>query len=72
VSSAVPSEAESLSRIANTLALYLVREMSKGEQSALLALCGFSTKEIALLIGTSEGSVRALLSQRKRATSAGG
>jgi len=66
VSSATPLEAESLRRIANLLALHLVKDMPKTDQAVALTLCGFTSKEIALLIGTSDNAVRALVSQRKR------
>ncbi len=60
--------ADELRKIARLLALKQVEKFNKGEQARVLSVCGFSTKEISTLIGTSEGSIRALLSQaRKRA-----
>lgn len=56
-----------LKKIARLLALEQTRQLAKGEKAQLLNACGFSNKEIASLIGTSEGSIRAMLSQgRKR------
>lgn len=61
--------ATELRKIANLLALGQVAKLTKGEQARVLGICGFSTKEIAALIGTTEGSIRALQSQaRKRAS----
>lgn len=60
--------ADELRRIARLLALRQVEKLTKGEQTRVLSACGFSTKEIASLIDTTEGSIRAMLSQgRKRA-----
>jgi DNA-directed RNA polymerase specialized sigma24 family protein len=60
--------ADELRKIARLLALAQTEKLTKGEQARVLNACGFSTKEIATLAGTSEGSIRALLSQaRKRA-----
>lgn len=57
-----------LDKIANLLALLLTRELNKSAAVGTLSSAGFSTKEIAALIGTTEASVRALASQaRKRA-----
>jgi DNA-directed RNA polymerase specialized sigma24 family protein len=56
-----------LKKIANLLAQRELAAGTKGQAAAVLARCGFSNREIAALIETSEGSVRALLSQgRKR------
>jgi hypothetical protein len=61
------SIAAELKKIANLLAIREVHDMKKGEAALVLNLCGFSNREIAALIGTSEGSVRGLLSlARKR------
>lgn len=64
--------AAELRKIANLLAIREVRDLKKGEAALILSLSGFSNKDIAALIGTSEGSVRGLLSiARKRATGEG-
>jgi DNA-binding CsgD family transcriptional regulator len=55
-----------LEKIANLLALYLTKDMTKSNATSTLASAGFNTKEIATLIGTTEGSVRALISQSKK------
>jgi DNA-directed RNA polymerase specialized sigma24 family protein len=66
------SIAAELRKIANLLAVREVRNLKKGEGALILSLSGFSNKEIAALIGTSEGSVRGLLSAaRKRPTANG-
>jgi DNA-binding CsgD family transcriptional regulator len=51
-----------LRKMANLLALRQVADLKKGDAAMILSLSGFSNKEIAALIGTSEGSVRGLLS----------
>ncbi len=51
-----------LRKIANLLALKQVADLKKGDAALLLSLATFSNKEIAALLGTSEGSVRGLLS----------
>jgi DNA-directed RNA polymerase specialized sigma24 family protein len=56
-----------LRKIANLLALREIAELKKGEAAMLLSLSSFSNKEIAALIGTSEGSVRGLLSIARKA-----
>jgi DNA-directed RNA polymerase specialized sigma24 family protein len=62
-----PAElAVELRKIANLLALQQVRELSKGRAALILSLAGFSNREVAALIGTSEGSVRGLLSMARR------
>ena len=54
-------------KIANVLALLLVKDMNKGGAAQVLRRCGFSNKETAALTGTTEGSIRGFLShQRKR------
>jgi DNA-directed RNA polymerase specialized sigma24 family protein len=63
--------ATELHKIANLLALRAVEEKSKGEAAMLLAACGFATKDIAALLGTSEGSVRGLVSQGRKKTDKG-
>ena len=56
-----------LRKIARLLAIQQVHDLKKGEAALILNLSGFSTKEVAALLGTSEGSVRGLLSiARKR------
>jgi hypothetical protein len=60
--------AAELRKIANLLALRQVSDLGKGDAARVLSLAGFTTRDIAALIGTSEGSVRGLLSlARKRA-----
>jgi len=54
--------AAELRKVANLLALRHVADMKKGEAAMALNLSGFSNREIAALLGTSEGSVRGLLS----------
>lgn len=56
-----------LRKIANLLALRQVGELKKGDASTVLSLAGFSNKEIAALLATSEGSVRGLLSIARKA-----
>jgi DNA-directed RNA polymerase specialized sigma24 family protein len=61
-----------LRKIARLLALQQIAKLSKGEQARTLSAAGFSNREIASLIDTTEGSVRAMLSQsRKRAAAEG-
>ena len=55
-----------LRKIATLLALRQVADMKKGEAAFVLNLAGFSNKEIAALLGTSEGSVRGLLSLARK------
>lgn len=59
--------ASELRKIANLLALRQVADLRKGDAAMILSLAGFSTKDIAALIGTSEGSVRGLLSIARKA-----
>jgi DNA-directed RNA polymerase specialized sigma24 family protein len=56
------ASANELKKIANLLALRQVRDLTKGEASLVLDMVGFSTKEIAALLQSSEGSIRGLLS----------
>jgi DNA-directed RNA polymerase specialized sigma24 family protein len=51
-----------LRKIANLLALRQVADLKKGDAALILSNATFSNKEIAALLGTSEGSVRGLLS----------
>lgn len=61
--------AAELRKIASLLAFRETKDLNKGDRARILSTAGFSNKEIAALIGTTEGSIRALLSQaRKRAT----
>jgi predicted transcriptional regulator len=56
-----------LRKVANLLALRQIDGKNKGDQARLLHAAGFTNSEIAGLIGISEGSIRAHLSQgRKR------
>ena len=59
--------ASELRKIANLLALRQVTDLKKGDAAMVLSLSGFSNKEIAALLGTSEGSVRGLLSVARKA-----
>ena len=43
----------------------------EGDAAMLLSLSGFSTKEIAAILGTSEGSVRGLLSIARKGRNGG-
>jgi hypothetical protein len=62
-------DSSDLAKIANVLALLLTREMNRSTTVATLSSCGFTTREVAELIGSTDGSVRAMLSQsRKRVT----
>lgn len=59
--------ARELRKLANLLGLAQVEGMTKGEQARRLNAVGFTNAEVATLIGISEGSVRAHVSQgRKR------
>jgi DNA-directed RNA polymerase specialized sigma24 family protein len=64
------STAAELRKIANLLALQQVRDLKKGDAAVILNLSGFSNKDIAALLGTSEGSVRGLLSLARKGRSA--
>lgn len=55
-----------LAKIANLLGLLLTKDESKGSAARILSSCGFSNKEIAGLTGSSENSIRALLSQARK------
>lgn len=57
-----------MDKIANLLALLLIRDMNKSAAVGTLVGAGFSTREIAGLIGSSEGSVRAFASQARKKT----
>ncbi len=65
---ATPDDSGALDKIANLLALHLTQEVTKSAAVATLASAGFSTKEIAGLVGTTEASVRALASQARKKT----
>lgn len=57
-----------LRKIANLLALREVADLRKGEAAKVLSTSGFSNREIATLLGTTESSIRGFLSMaRKRA-----
>ncbi len=60
--------AAELRKIANLMALRAVADMPKGEAAMLLAMCSFETAETAGLLGISEASVRAHLSQGRKKT----
>jgi hypothetical protein len=55
-----------LRKVANLLALRALEGKNKGDQARLLNAAGFPNNEIATLIGITEGSVRAHLSQSKK------
>jgi DNA-directed RNA polymerase specialized sigma24 family protein len=56
-----------LRKIANLLALRQIEGKTKGDQARLLNAAGFGNDEVARLVGITEGSVRAHVSQgRKR------
>lgn len=53
-------------RLVNILALLLVQERPQGEQIDLLGRAGFSSAQIAALLGTTRNTVSVELSVRKR------
>lgn len=57
-----------LRKISNLLALAAVRDKQKSEAVVLLTAAGFGSQEAAALIGTSDASVRAMLSQARKRT----
>lgn len=59
-------ETGDLAKIANVLALLLTKGQPKSATAATLSACGFSNREIASLTGSSEGSVRAMISQGRK------
>jgi DNA-directed RNA polymerase specialized sigma24 family protein len=59
-----------LRKVANLLALRQIDGLSRGEQARVLSLAGYSNAEIAALTGSSEGSIRAMLSQGRRRAAA--
>lgn len=59
-------EDRDLAKIANVLALLLTKGQSKTVAAATLSACGFSNREIAGLTGSSEGSVRSMISQGRK------
>lgn len=63
----MPIESDPLDRIANLIALLLVKGMSKTESAPTLAAAGFTNKQIAELLVTSEGTVRKLISRAHKA-----
>jgi DNA-directed RNA polymerase specialized sigma24 family protein len=62
--------ARELRKIANLLALKQIEGMGKGEQARVLSAAGYSTAEIAAFTGSTEGSIRAMLSERRRKVAA--
>ena len=62
--------ARELRKIANLLAMKQIEGMGKGEQARVLSAVGYSNAEIAAFTGSSEGSVRAMLSERRRKAAA--
>ena len=61
-------ETANLEKIANVLAVLLTKDMNGTETAVLLDSCGFGAKEIARLVGTSENSVFAMLSNARKKT----
>jgi hypothetical protein len=55
-----------LRKVANLLALRQIEGKNKGDQARMLNAAGFANDEIARLVGITEGSVRAHLSQGKK------
>jgi len=62
--------ARELRKIANLVGLAQVEGLNKGEQARRLNAAGFTNPDIAALIGISEGSVRAHVSQGKKRAAA--
>jgi hypothetical protein len=60
------SSAEELRKIGNVLALMLVRDMPSSQKAATLSICGFSNRESAIILDTTEGSIRASLSRNRK------
>ncbi|MFT4283570.1 MAG: sigma-70 region 4 domain-containing protein [Protaetiibacter sp.] len=60
------NETAGIDKVANLLALLLIKDTNKSAGAATLAASGFTNKEIAGLLGTTEGSVRAFISQAKK------
>lgn len=58
--------ARELRKVANILALDHISGLNRTEQARRLMLAGYSNAEIAALTGSTEGSVRAMLSQARR------
>lgn len=58
--------ARELRKVANLLALRQLDGLNKGDQARLLNAAGYSNREIAALVGISEGSVRAHVSAGKK------
>lgn len=54
------------SKLLNLFALMLVQERQQAEQINLLSRAGFTSREIATLIGTTPNTVSVTLSQHKR------
>lgn len=65
----VPDPSPELAKIASLLALLLTKDQPKAAAVSTLSACGFSNKDIAGLVGTTEGSVRAMMSQARRKSS---
>lgn len=61
-------EAASLDKIANVLAALLTKDMNGTETAVILDACGFGAKDIARLVGTTENSVYAMLSNARKKT----
>jgi DNA-directed RNA polymerase specialized sigma24 family protein len=60
------SAAQVSQRIANLLALLLVTGKPQPEQISLLSAAGYTSSEIAQLIGTTRNTVSVTLSQRRK------
>jgi len=62
----MPEDTPDLRKIANLLALIVTKDAPRSTAVVTLQACGFTTKEIAALIGSAENSVRAMISQAKK------
>lgn len=63
---ATSSDSEGIDKVANLLALLIVKDMTKSAASSVLSAAGFTNKEIAALLGTTEDSVRSYVNTAKR------
>ena len=58
--------ASEIRKLTNLIALMQMEGKNKGDQVRLLSSVGFTNEEIARLVGITEGSVRAHVSQGKK------
>lgn len=63
---ATPSEPQGIDKVANLLALLVVKDMTKTSAIGVLVSAGFSNREIAGLLNTTEATVRATMSAAKK------